>query len=117
MFKVSKSASAELKSSMKHHDFDDMPVRIAAQRADDGSIEYQMGFDEPGPGDTMIAAGGGIDIVIAKDHLPLLNGAELDFVLMDDEQHHFIFMNPNDKNFVAPTETEATSATRSDEKN
>jgi len=101
MFKVSKAAVAELKRSMVHHDFDDMPLRIAAQRIEDGSIEYQMGFDEAGPGDTMIGCRG-IDVVIAKDHKALLNGTELDFVALDDGDKHFIFLNPNDPNFVAP---------------
>jgi len=101
MFKVAKAAGAELKRSMAHHDFDDMPLRVAAQRTADGSIEYQMGFDEAGPGDTMFTTSG-IDVVIAKDHLVLLNGTELDYVELEEGGMHFIFMNPNDSSFVAP---------------
>lgn len=110
MFKVSKAAAIEIKRSLQEHEFDDMPIRIAAQRDEDGSIHYQMGFDEPGPGDTIIASGG-VDIVIAKDHLPLLNGTEMDFAVIDssadgdatdDEKPQFIFMNPNDPAYVAP---------------
>lgn len=101
MFKVSKAAGTEIKKSMAHHDFDDLPIRVAAKRNTDGSIDYQMGFDEPGPDDVMIASGG-IDVVFAKIHLELLNGTELDFVEMEDGQFHFIFINPNDANYVAP---------------
>jgi iron-sulfur cluster assembly protein len=108
MFKVTKAAGKELKRSMAHQDILDMPVRIAAKRIEDGSIEYQMGFDDPEPGDTMVASGG-IDVVIAKAHLSLLNGTELDYVLMDDGEHHFIFLNPNDEHFVPP-ETSADSS-------
>lgn len=101
MFKVTKSAGAELKRSMEHHDFDDMPLRVAAKRNADGSIDYQMGFDEAGPGDTMVTSSG-IDVVIAKDHQYLLNGTELDYVELDEGGFHFIFKNPNDANYVAP---------------
>lgn len=101
MFKVSKAAAAELRRNMAHHDFDDMPLRVAAQRTPDGSIEYQMGFDDAGPGDTMVASNG-IDVVISNDHKPLLAGTELDYVPIEDGQHHFIFLNPNDPNFVPP---------------
>jgi len=104
MFKVTKAAGAELKRNMQHHDFDDMPLRVAAQRIADGSFEYQMGFDEAGPGDTMVSSGG-IDVVIAKTHQALLNGTELDYVELEEGGQHFIFKNPNDPAYVPPTET------------
>lgn len=105
MFKVTKAAGKELNRSKQHHDFDDMPVRIAARRNDDDSIEYQMGFDEAGPGDTMVASGG-VDVVIARDHLALLQGAELDFVTLDNGEPNFIFKNPNDPSYVPPDESD-----------
>ena len=106
MFKVTKAAGKELKQSMSYHDFDDMPLRVAAGRKEDGSIDYQMGFDEAGPGDTMVASGG-IDVVIAREHLPLLQGTELDYVELEAGEYHFIFKNPNDPNFVAPDDSPA----------
>ena len=102
MFKVTKAAGKEIKRSLSQQEMEDMPLRIAAERTDDGSIVYQMGFDEPGPGDTMVASGG-VDVVMAKDHLPLLNGAELDYVQLENDEYHFIFLNPNDEHFVPPT--------------
>ena len=107
MFKITKTASAELKRSMVSHDFDDMPLRVAAQRTADGSFEYQIGFDEAGPGDTMVSTGG-IDVVIAKDHQPILNGTEMDYVELDEGGMHFIFKNPNDPTYVAPQEDDDT---------
>ncbi|MBX2839128.1 MAG: iron-sulfur cluster assembly accessory protein [Gammaproteobacteria bacterium] len=115
MFKVSKAAGKELKRSMTEQDILDMPLRIAAKRIEDGSIVYQMGFDDPDPGDTMVASSG-IDVIIAKEHLVLLNGTELDYVLMDDGDQHFIFLNPNDEHYVPPKEDEEVSGSR-DEKN
>ena len=103
MFRVSKEAVAELKKSMTHHDFDDMPLRIAAQKNTEGEIEYQMGFDEAGPGDTMIGCRG-IDVIIANQHKSILQGTKLDYVEMDDGKKHFIFLNPNDPSFVEPSD-------------
>lgn len=102
MFKVTKAAAAEIKRSLENSDADDSPLRVAAQRAGDGSVHYQMGFDEAGPGDTMVSSNG-VDVVIANEHKPLLSGAEMDFVTMpDDGDQHFIFMNPNDPTYVEP---------------
>lgn len=113
MFTVTKEAARELKRSMAHHDFDDMPLRIAAQKSDDGAIEYQMGFDEAGPGDAMFGCNG-IDVVIANDHKVLLNGTKLDFVELEQGDRNFIFLNPNDPTYVAPegetTESEGKKA-------
>lgn len=105
MFTVTKAAATELKKSMAHHDFDDMPLRIAAEKNAEGAVDYQMGFDEAGPGDVMIGCKG-IDVVIANDHKALLNGTTLDYVQMEDGEMHFIFLNPNDPTFVPPSEDE-----------
>lgn len=104
VFTVTKAAAAELKRSMRHHDFEDMPLRIAARQGAEGAVEYQMGFDEAGPGDSMFGCSG-IDVVIARDHKALLSGTTLDYVEMDDKQMHFIFLNPNDPTFVAPEDS------------
>jgi len=101
MFKVSRAAAGEIKRSLSQSEFDDMPLRVAAQRAPDGSIHYQMGFDEAGPGDTMVASRG-VDVVISRDHKPLLSGCEMDFVELEDGETNFIFLNPNDPTYVAP---------------
>ena len=103
MFTVSKQAAAELKRNMAHHDFEDMPLRVAAKKTADGSIDYQMGFDEAGPGDAMLGCNG-IDVVIANDHKVLLNGTKLDFVEIEDGKKHFIFLNPNDPTYVEPND-------------
>ena len=114
MFKVTKTAAKELKRSMQAHDFDDMPLRVAAQKTPDGSIEYQMGFDEAGPGDTMVASSG-IDVVINKDHKPLLAGTELDFVAIDGETKEFIFLNPNDPTFIPPKDDNESGTAHADD--
>lgn len=114
MFTVTKDAAAELKKSLAQHDFDDMPLRIAAQKTSEGEFEYQMGFDEAGPGDAMFGCAG-IDVIIAKEHKSLLNGTKLDFVTMEDGEKHFIFLNPNDPSFVEPrSDDDASDGVASD---
>jgi len=110
VFTVTKAAVAELKKSMAHHDFDDMPLRIAAQKNEQGEFEYQMGFDEAVPGDSMIGCRG-IDVIIAKQHKTLLQGTKLDYVDMEDGEKHFIFLNPNDPSFVEPKSDDTDDAT------
>lgn len=114
MFTITKAAAADIRRSLEKHNFDDLPLRIAAQRAADGSFQYQMGFDEAGPGDTMISTAG-IDVVIARDHKPLLNGCTLDFDVVDDGEACFIFLNPNDPSFVAPTMQDSPTVDKVDE--
>lgn len=113
MFKLTKAAAVELRRSMDAQDIEDTPLRIAAQRQQDETIAYQMGFDDPQPGDTMVASAG-IDILIANEHKPLLQGAELDFVVMEDGQNHFIFLNPNDPQFVPPNRDEDAGSSDTD---
>jgi len=115
MFKVTRAAAAEIRRSLQSGDDDDLPLRIAAQRVGDGSVHYQMGFDEAGPGDTMISSSG-VDVVIANEHKPLLSGVEMDFVEMpDDGQQHFIFLNPNDPTYVEPDKSEPSGQDPSDQ--
>jgi iron-sulfur cluster assembly protein len=109
VFTVTKEAAKELKRSMAHHDFDDMPLRIAARKSEDGSFEYQMGFDEAGPGDAMFGCNG-IDVIIAKEHKALLNGTRLEYVELDDGEMHFIFLNPNDPTYVPPADEDSGAA-------
>ncbi len=101
MFKLSKSAAAEIKRSLQQHEFDDLPIRIAARRDNSGTIHYQMGFDQAGSGDLMLACSG-VDVVIANVHKHLLHGAEMDFVTLEDGSQNFIFLNPNDPAYVPP---------------
>jgi iron-sulfur cluster assembly protein len=76
-------------------------LRIAAKRRDDGSIEYAMGFDDEAESDT-VGEYDGLTVVVAPTSIDLLQGAVLDFVPLDDGEHQFIFLNPNDPSYVPP---------------
>lgn len=78
-----------------------MSLRVAAQRRDDGSIEYAMGFDEEADVDTT-SEYDDLTILVAPTSIDLLSGAILDFVELEDGEHRFIFLNPNDPDYVPP---------------
>lgn len=79
-----------------------MALRLAAQQRPDGSIDYRMGFDE-GTEDDIRFTSEGVQIVIAPEYVPLLDAATLDFVEMEVGERQFIFLNPEDPTYVAPS--------------
>ena len=106
MITVTPSAAEQIRTSAKQGRMEGMPLRIAAQKQADGSIHYGMGFDDTQrDGDAQFTAEG-IDLVIAPTSAHLLQGTVIDYVELEPGKFDFIFMNPNDPNYTAPTEAE-----------
>lgn len=103
MFKITKSAAQAIRQNARDGDMEDLALRIVATRERDQSITYKMGFDEINEGDTLINSRG-VDILIRGPDKELLNGTILDYVELENDRFHFIFMNPNDPHFQAPNE-------------
>lgn len=101
--KLTEAAVEQVRKSADDSGMDRVPLRIAAQRRDDGSIEYAMGFDEEADSDTT-SEYDDLTVVVAPTSLDLLSGAVLDFVELDNGERQFIFLNPNDPNYVPPSE-------------
>ena len=101
MFKITKAAAEQIMDSAEQADQDGTPLRIAARKTDDGSIEYTMGFDAHREGDTQVVSEK-IDIIFDEGTKGLLQGAVMDFVEYEPGDFRFIFMNPNDPHFVPP---------------
>jgi iron-sulfur cluster assembly protein len=98
MITITPAAAKQIKASAEQNQAQALPLRIAAKRNADGSIEYGMGFaDEPHQDDVSLQSEG-VDIVITAASNELLNGTTLDFVEIEPGQFNFIFMNPNDPN-------------------
>jgi len=98
MITVSKIAAEKIKQSTGGDQAENLMLRIAAKRKNDGSIEYLMGFDETTENDERYVSNN-ITIIVSADSKLLLNGTELDFVELDNGQSNFIFKNPNDPNY------------------
>ncbi len=103
MITITQAAARQIRRSADSGKMEELALRIAASRKPDGSIGYQMGFDEIAPEDVLVNARG-VDVVLRDDDKNLLNGMTLDFVELEPGSFQFIFLNPNDPSFQPPSE-------------
>ncbi len=105
MFKLTAAAAAQVIRAAKQGGTEGLPLRLAAARNPDGSIDYRIGFDELSEEDIRLSCEG-VDIIMAPEQIPLLNEATMDYVEIEPGQFHFIFLNPLDPTFVPPAESD-----------
>lgn len=103
MITVTKKAADKIKASAGENAEAGLRLRLAARKNDDGSIEYGLGMDKERDEDEKIETEG-VQIIVAKDSQELLNGCVLDFVEIEEGKPQFIFLNPNDPNYIPPNE-------------
>ena len=98
---ITEKAAEQIKKSAFETSADNLPLRIAATRQADNSIHYGMGFDDIGnvDGKDHFFSSHGVDIVIAESSIELLTGTTVDYVELEPNQFHFVFLNPNDPNY------------------
>ena len=101
-FRMTEDAAEEILRSMRQTDPSAGSLRIAAKRRPDGTLDYDMGVDEADDTDTVVEQFS-VEVLIGVTSLDLLAGALLDFVqLQTTGPKEFIFLNPNDPQFVPP---------------
>ena len=101
-FRITEDAAEEILRSMRQTNPTTGSLRIAAKRRRDGSIDYAMGFDQADDSDTVLEQFS-VEVLIGVTSLDLLAGALLDFVQLEKAgPNEFIFLNPNDPQFVPP---------------
>jgi len=103
MITVTTAAATQIKISAEQGKAGGMSLRIAAERTEDKSIHYGMGFDDSKEDDVKVAAGD-IEIIVSPSSADLLKDTTIDFVEIEPDKFQFIFMNPNDPNYKAPVE-------------
>lgn len=103
MLTLTDTAAAQIRANLDPGAPDGLFLRIAAKIQADGSIEYGMGFDEMREEDVKVSTQG-VEVVVNRAMQELLEGAVMDYVELEPGQFHFIFLNPNDPNYVPPTE-------------
>jgi iron-sulfur cluster assembly protein len=102
MITITPAAADQIRASAREGNMEGFGMRIAARREPDGSIHYGMGFDDnQQEGDIRINAGG-IDVIIGETSRILVDGMTLDYVEIEPDTFQFIFLNPNDVNYVPP---------------
>lgn len=109
MFTVTPAAAEQIRNSAKQGQMEGMPLRIAARQDPDGSLQYAMGFADAQTDEDLSTVSEGITIVISPSSYEFIKGTTLDYVELEQGQHHFVFMNPNDPSYVPPTEQEGGS--------
>jgi iron-sulfur cluster assembly protein len=99
---LSTAALEQIRLSAESGNLQSTPLRIAVKQLDDGSFHYAMGFDEQRlPGDTFFNFDG-VDLVVAVSSKDLADGMTIDFVELQPGKTEFIFLNPNDPDYVPP---------------
>ena len=102
MFSVTRAAAEQIRKSAEQGNMGKLALRIAATKQPDGSVDYAMGFDEPGEEDIEVKSEG-VNLIIAPEHVALLRGATVDYVELESGSFNFIFLNPNDANYSPPS--------------
>lgn len=99
MITVTEAAAKQIRESAKQGNMTGLPLRIAAQRQDDGSIHYALGFADQEQDEDLHFTSEGVEIIVSPMSLDLLNNTVIDFVQLDNGEQNFIFKNPNDPHY------------------
>ncbi|MEK8018786.1 MAG: Fe-S cluster assembly protein HesB [Candidatus Parabeggiatoa sp.] len=100
IFQVTENAATQILKAAEQGEMTELALRLAPHCLADGSIEYnKMGFDKIRDDDLLIHTEG-VDIVFKAVYKELLEGAIMDFVEIEEGNPSFIFINPNDPNYV-----------------
>lgn len=104
MIKLTEDAANQILEQMKQIGTDD-PLRIAVTKhAKTNGFQYLMGFDHQKEGDSLYETRG-VKVIVNNDLLDVINGMEIDFVAIEENaKKEFIFKNPNDPNYKAPSQ-------------
>lgn len=111
MLKVTEAAVEQIRTAALQGRAVGMALRVAARLADDGSIEYGMGFDDTHEDDAPIEFDG-LTVVVAATSRPLLQGTTLDWVELEPGQRRFIFVPPDAAPDAAPEQAADAAAQR-----
>ena len=96
MLKVTDAAIKQIKEAATQGNMIGMPLRIAASRSKDGTINYGMGFDDNKSEDDAVIELDGLEVIVGPSSRDLLTGCVVDYVKLDSGEMNFIFINPND---------------------
>jgi len=105
---VTETAAEQIKKAALESQIDELPLRLAVSKQEDGSLHYGMGFDDVGNTESKDFSyeSNGIKIVVAESSHALLAGTVIDYIELEPKQFHFVFLNPNDPNYKPPEASE-----------
>ncbi len=109
MITLTEAAAAQVKQSTEQSGAEDLALRIAVRKTHDGQFNYIMGFDDIASGGDFSIVTQGVTVVVDKDSRELLKGTTVDYVEIEPGEPRFIFLNPNDPDYVPPETSEEGS--------
>ena len=101
---VTPQAADQIKLSAEQSGINNAVLRIAIKQMQDESFHYAMGFDDAISETDLRFESEGVQLVISPSTEPMSKGMTIDYVELENGENNFIFMNPNDKSYVAPQE-------------
>ncbi|MES9971107.1 MAG: iron-sulfur cluster biosynthesis family protein [Candidatus Thiodiazotropha sp.] len=103
MFKITPRAAQQIHQAAKMGGTEGMALRFAAQKNEDGTFDYLMGFDDAKDDDIQFDSEG-VSVIMEPEFFSLLDETTMDFTELDDGESQFIFINPKDSNYTPPKE-------------
>jgi len=101
MLTITEAAAKQIIEQTKQTDAHNLVLRVAAKTNKDGSFDYGMGFDEVKEEDLKTNQYT-VDVVMDPQSAELLDDATMDYVELEQNQYHFVFLNPLDPNYTPP---------------
>lgn len=101
MFGVTAAAANQIRIAAEQGGTEGMALRVVAKENHDGTFDYNMGFDEISETDIQITSEG-VDVIMDPAYTELLDQTTLDYVKLDNDEFHFVFLNPLDPSYVPP---------------
>ena len=110
IFEISDEAAKQINTASESSESSEWPLRISLSVDDNGKFNYLMGFDQSKEEDLQLKING-INILIDPNSMINLKNTKLDFVAIDGKDKQFIFINPNDPDYLKPDESLDTNTT------
>lgn len=96
---LTENAAKQILQSAQQSGENQPAIRLAVEKLDSGKLRYAMGFDDVPASDDIRYQSQGMDIVISRNCVELLQGTTMDFIELDNGEWQFVFLNPLDPNF------------------
>ena len=104
MVRLTPAAARRIIQSAMDGKMEGLALRLSAMRNADDQFHYGMGFDDQERENDVKFESEGVKIVVAAASLPLVKDMTIDYVELEKNSYHFIFLNPNDPGYVPPRE-------------
>lgn len=107
MLYLTPEAAEQARLSAQQGQCEGLPLRVAAMVQQDGSFHYAIGFEDQPKDEDVRFSDKGVDLLVAPASAGHIKGMTIDFVELEPGKPQFIFLNPNDPDYVAPMPKDA----------